>query len=145
MKKPSGIRGHKGQSAVEFALVIIFFIIFLIALTDMVRICYNWVSLQYAVNEAARESSLNRNGRTLVDTIATNLGISTADVTLIDVETNLPIAVGSGSPLKFVKLRIHNQVLLSLPSAFVLQLMGNPKGTYDFNVETIIRNEPFGN
>lgn len=132
---------NNGQSAIEFAFVCIFFFAILFALIDMVRICYSWVSLQYTVNEAARENSLGNDATASAQAIANALGLSSADVLLYDSEGKA--ISGTGNPLQFVRLRVHKQVILNLMSDAMLSLVGNPGRNYDIYAEAIIRNEPF--
>lgn len=52
-------RSEAGQSAFEFVLVLPFFITFMLALTDMGILMYEYVSVSNAVREGARYASVN--------------------------------------------------------------------------------------
>ena len=62
-------------------------------MTDMLRVCYNWLSLQYAVNEGARFASLGQGMAGLsqdesiearVIEAASNLGVNDVTVSITD-------------------------------------------------------------
>ena len=123
------------------------FFAFMIVLTDMVRICYNWVSLQYAVNEAARFGSLGSSGGgsrasaitdKVVD-IAGRLGVHDVDVSFTD-------EAGGGTPgggLSFYELQAQTLIVLNPISGVIFRITGDFSGTYEVTAKTIIRNEPF--
>lgn len=90
---------QKGQGAIEFAMALIVFLAFMFVMTDMVRICLNWVSLQYAVNEGARFGSLISSDRdssitSRVQEIAAHLGMTGVNVTF---ESNGTSTSGGGA------------------------------------------------
>lgn len=135
-------KNKKGQSSVEFSFTIIFFLIFILALTDMVRICYSWVSLQYAVNEAARSNSLGRDVNVRAQNIATALGIPLSNVQLLDLNDG-PINTGQGNALTFVRVIVNSSVRFNPVSNALLGIMGYRNASFDIKAETMIRNEPF--
>ncbi len=132
---------QNGQAAVEFALSVLIFLAFLLVLGDMGRICYNWVGLQYAVNEGARFGSLGNSSGAIaskVTTVAGGLGIKNVDVSFAD------SAGGAtpGAPLTFYKLIGQTTVTLNPLSALLTKITGNNSGNYIVNVQALTRNEP---
>ena len=134
--------GKKGQGTVEFALAVFVFFAFMVVLTDMVRICYNWVCLQYAVNEAARIGSVSAPAgtdrasvvSTEVTRIATHLGVKNVTIAFSD---------SGGSSLGFFELQAQSPIVLNPLSGLILKIAGDFDGTYIVTAETLIRNEPF--
>ena len=58
--KQHSTRNKKGQATIEMAFTMLFFLVALFVLADLTRITYNWMVLQFAVNEGARFGSLGR-------------------------------------------------------------------------------------
>lgn len=138
---------RRGQAAVEFTLAFVIFIVFMIVLSDMVRICHRWVSLQYAVNEAARYGSLGSTGpggrdaaieQKVVD-IADSLGVHGVVVTFLDDAGS----ASPGAPLTFYRLVAQTPVILNPLSSYVMAVTGDISGEYQVTAEAVIRNEPF--
>ena len=143
------VRGQKGQSTVELALTILIFLAMMVVLADMVKICYEWVSLQFAVNEGARFGSLGETSGSLdreasieakVVEIAGNLGVSNVTVSFVD-DTG---GGTPGAPLTFYRLQAQTPVSLNPVSNLLLSFVGNyANQVYNVTAETLIRNEPF--
>ena len=130
--------GQKGQGAVEFALTVLIFLAFMVVLSDMVRICYNWVCLQYAVNEGARFGSLGQTSADItkkVTDIASSLGVKNAQVSVGD--------LGS-TPLSFSRLEASTDITLNPVSDLILGITGKYNSKpYHVTADTMVRNEPF--
>ena len=139
---------ERGQATVELALTIFIFLAFILVLADMVRICYHWVSLQYAVNEGARFASLGSTTGELdrsasieakIVEVAADLGVQDVSVTFQD-DTG---GGSAGTPLSFLKVQAMTPVTLNPLSGLLLKISGNYSGIYDVFAETYIRNEAF--
>ena len=147
--KPIALRHKKGQATIEFAFALAFVAAFLLALTDMTRIFYNWMVLQYATNEGARYGSLgatSSDGTTreqaisnLVTQTAQNLGITLCSVTLTDEGGGS----SAGAPSTFFTLKTTSDLTLSPLTGLLLAAVGDYGGTYSMTAVTVIRNEPF--
>ena len=124
---------RKGQGAVEFAISFIVFLAFMVVLTDMVRICYNWVCLQYAVNEGARLGSVDSTVdiKAKVSSIAAGLGLNT---------TNLTVTTDS-SPGVLNELQATEPITLNPVSSLIYGITGTYSQSYNVTATTIIRNE----
>ena len=134
------LRSNLGQGSVEFAVTCIFYFFLIFWIIDAVGICYNWVSLQFAVNEAARNNSMGYDAVSKAQGIATSLGIPATNVEILD-STGTPVT-GAGDPLTFVRLRVRNTVTLNPVSSAMLHIVGVSR-PINVAVEALIRNEPF--
>ena len=125
---------RKGQGAVEFALSFVVFLAFMVILTDMVRVCYNWVCLQYSVNEGSRLGSVDSTVDipTKVKSIASSLGLDSTKIT---------ITTSNASPGVLNELQAVDAVTLNPISGLIFKITGNYSGTYNVTATTIIRNE----
>ncbi len=137
------LRSQKGQAALEVAFAILLFLGAMTVMTDMVRICHRWVSLQYAVNEGGRYGSLGpRNGKTDIEAkiheVASQIGIQGVSVHFKDESGSMT----AGDPLTFLHLSAQAPVVLTPISALLMQFTGDYSGTYSVTAETLTRNEP---
>ncbi|GEM_PF-1847360 len=141
-------RSESGQAAVESAFSLLFFLAFLLVLADVSRICYNWVCLQYAINEAARYGSLGKKDghenreqaiEKKVEDKAEELGLRDVKVTMIDKDGGAT----AGLPMTFYRLQAETKVKLTPLSEILAQLAGDVSGNWRVTVETLVRNEPF--
>ena len=134
---------QKGQATAELALTIPIFLAFMLVLGDMVGICYNWVCLQYAVNEGARFGSLGKSSGSIeakVADVARALGVKT------EVAVSLTDSVGGstpGAPLTFSYLIAQTTIRLNPLSNLFLQVAGDYSGNYVVTAQALTRNEPF--
>ena len=142
-------QNSKGQATVEFVLAFVLFLTFMVVLADMTRVCYNWVSLQYAVNEGARFGSLGLTSGGLdhqtsvqnkVISVARSLGVQGVGVSFSDAQGRNT----TGAPLTFFRLKAQKTVTLNPVSDLILKISGDYHGDYTVTAESITRNEPFG-
>ena len=156
-EKTSKLAKTMGQSTLEFAWACMFLFAVLYAMTDMVKICYSWVSLQYALNESTRKNSLgSQNAATIASEVAKQLGVN-ADIDIYDntetivshysaatgLETHPTTKRPSGDPSSFIYLKAHSVVHLGFVSDLIFRILGKTSGVFDVYVGTIIKNEPF--
>ena len=137
MKRTTRWLGKKGQGTVEFALAVFVFFALMLVLIDMVRISYNWVSLEYAVNEAARIGSVSASTTDVqaeVVEIASRLGVNTENITFS--------TGGSASSSGFYELQAQVPIVLNPLSGLLLKIAGNYDRNWTVTAETLIRNEP---
>ena len=135
------ILNERGQSMVELALVIVIFLAVILVLGDMVRICYNWVSLQYAVNEAARLGSVDQDSSAVsakITTITDTFGVRNVTVSFLNDQGSAT----PGAALSFFTLTARTPVVLNPVSGVILSITGDYSGTYNVAAQTVIRNEP---
>lgn len=138
------LKNQRGQGTVEMAFAIVFLLIFMFPVVDLTKIAYNWLGLQYAVNEGARVGSIttvNRENtiRTKVTDIASSLNISPITVTFTDEEGGAT----AGASLEFYTLSAYRDVPISNLTSFFAKMFGNYGGTYRVLARMTIRNEPF--
>ena len=132
---------QKGQATVEMALATIVFAALMLVLGDTVGICYNWVCLQYAVNEGARFGSLGKTSSEItnqVTTVAQALGVRTA------VAVSFKDSAGGntpGAPLTFTNLTAQTNVTLNPVSSVILQITGSHPVNYLVTAQALTRNE----
>ena len=131
MKKGKFPFNRKGQGTVEFALSFVVFLAFMIILSDMVRICYTWGTLQHAINEGARLGSVNPAVivQNEVQAMANSFGIGTVTVT------------SSTEPGGFIRWTATKSITLIQPSPLILAITGTYNTQYNVTATTLIRNE----
>lgn len=138
---------RKGQSTVEFSFVLMMVIVITLALTDLTRIAYNWMVLQYAASEASRFGSLGQidpGFATREDSIRSRITQMTSDLGLDNVNVEFIDESGgstAGASLEYYRLRLSRTLYgQALVDAFLR--MGGIQ-TYQVVAWTVIRNEPF--
>ena len=126
---------QRGQATIEMAFALLIFGIFMLIITDMLRIGYSWITLQYAVNEGARIASLEQGfdsgGRiaaiqSRVVDVATALGINNVSVS-VDDSTSV------------AEVEATATVNLTPFSDLVLNFGGNYDRTYNIVAQTAVR------
>ncbi len=149
--KPRFLTHQKGQSTIEFALVLTALMAVTLALGGLATISYNWTVLQYAASEGSRFGSLGQidegfesredSIRSRVESIVESLGLSDVDIAFTD-------KVGgntAGAASEYFTMTITRS--LAMPAILsVFFSMTQTEGTlptYDVTARTVIRNEPF--
>lgn len=132
------LRCRRGQATIEFTFAFLFFFAFLLIMTDMLRVCYNWITLQYAVNEGARFASLGQGMAGLsrdasiearVIEAAGNLGVNNVTVDI----TNDSLSISEVAATTTVNLTPFSEI--------VLNFGGGYDRNYDVVARTAVRNE----
>ena len=140
---------NKGQATIEIAITILFFLVTLFVLGDLARIGYNWMILQYAVNEGARLGSMGKTDpacsgspdvrscsiENKVKDVASNLGVDN-----VTVEFG---STGAGGSLDFFTLVASQKLTINSFTGLFLQIAGAHGGVYTIKTGTVVRNEPF--
>lgn len=138
--KLRALKENRGQSAVEFSLTLVAFLVMLFGIGDMIHVAYNWMGIQFASNRGARLvkllptamdpiSKMNAVEQEVIRKAAI-LGIS-----LNTSEINTEI-VGSSLNIETV-----HTVSLSPLAGLLLQLGGDHSGSYPLRVREAVRNE----
>ena len=128
-RSPRGRRGERGQTLVEFALILPVFILMLVGIFDFGRAVYAYNTISNASREAVRLGIVDQNvGSLQAEAVkaAVSLGAVHSD---IDVSFLTPDLSGScASPIKIgcvVEITVHYQYNAATP------IIGNLVGTID--------------
>ncbi len=142
--KANRLSKTKGQSTVEFAFAIVFFIGFMLTIADIARICYTWAGLQFAVNEGARWGSV-QNGISSTTDLKNKIIAKGQElrVTINSNDITIYYPAGSRTSLGYFTVAATSTVTLTPFSGLLLSVAGNHSGTYRVAAETLIRNENF--
>jgi len=86
-------RDHRGQTLVEFALILPIFILVLIGIFDFGRAVYAYNTISNAARQAVRVAIVNQDTTTITDTAvndAASLGLDASDISVsfLDLDTN---------------------------------------------------------
>ncbi len=138
MMRPLSLRNKRGQSAVEFVFAFAMFIGLMLIIADLTKICYNWVSITLAVEQASRTGKTVPTAvrmptiHTEVKNIAGVLGIKLADedVTVKTVDSSIEVGV------------THN-VKVNALTGLLLLTVGDHGGIYTIYVSEAIHNDTF--
>lgn len=135
----------RGQSSIEFFITVIVFLVVIFSLSDMLKISYTWLGIQYASNRAARAGKMlpNNSSHSTTDyratairneivraTEALNIHLVSEDIT---VQTN-------GNT---IEVNTHKVVTLGPVVGLLLKMAGDHSGTYHINVREVIRNAAY--
>lgn len=143
MDKAYFITNGKGQSAVEYALSMIIFVLILFGLTNITLYAYNWMALQYTANLSARATSIGDSPFTGIDrqkevernirSFAFKFGIKDVQITFVDEADGHTLGQGE----EFFRMHLTSQFeppFLKLP--FFLN-------SWPVHASAMIRNEPW--
>ncbi len=149
MKHTLLLTNTRGQAAIEWAFVILFFLVTFFVLGDLTRIGYNWMVLQYAIGEGARVGSLGKNDPACAG--AQDVRSCSIDKKVKDTANNLGVdkvivqfgSTGAGGSLDFFTLFASRDVIVNNFTGLFLKIAGQHGGTYTVKAGTVVRNEPF--
>ena len=153
MKPFKRLSNRKGQAMVEFAMTTLFLLGFVLVLASAWRICMNWTSLQFAVNEASRFGILGKTDpnqptreasiRQRIEDAATNLGVNTPiTVTFYNID-GTPTAI-AGNPANFVRVQAATEIMVDPLTGILLDMFGDySNSNLRIVADTLVRNEPF--
>ena len=141
---------------IETAFMIVFFLAFVLLLSDGVKMCYDWISLQYAVNQTSRwgilglqDSGMTHQASMIarVQQTATELGLPGNQVRVrfynpsdtSGVENNSMV----NSPENFLVMRADLDITTPFAGAFfnIVGDLGGPN--FNLMAQALVRNEPF--
>lgn len=147
--------GSKGQATVEFAITFIIFVAMMVGLSEISRICYSWVSLQFATSEGGRQAMLGSKTDTtptgrqtfVVNTIrqkAATMGLHTPiDVTFFSLN-DVSLGATPGASDTYVEVRAKTKLRpLPLSEAFIGWTGDSYKQLFNITARTVVKNEPF--
>lgn len=124
------LKSEKGQSMVEFALVIPVFILLLFGILDCGRIFNAYLTIDNAAREAARAASIGKDDST-VQSIAVNRG-SSIHLTASQVAISPGGEKSSGTPVT---------IKITYPVDFLTPVIGNIVGPLTLTNTTVMRVE----
>ncbi|HHT28053.1 MAG TPA: pilus assembly protein [Firmicutes bacterium] len=111
---------ERGQALVEFALVVVIFVMLLSGLIDISRIAATWVVMTNATREGARLGALGYNDTEIIQSIENALGtLDTARVTI-------GIAPGAAGRARGVPLQVSVDYSIDLLMPVTAVLLPNP-------------------
>lgn len=123
------MKSEKGQSLVEFALVIPLLVMILFGIVDFGRIFHTYLTLDHAGREAARAASIGKDDTT-IKSVAVN-DASSINLTTDQVSIS-PSTRTSGSDVK---------ITITYPVDFLTPVIGQIIGTFDLKDTTVMRVE----
>ena len=136
--KPRIGKNQKGQAVIEYAVVLILFAGLLFVLCEMATVCYQWLSVQYAVNSGARAGRLAIDDNRItaireeinrVSQILLLRPLSDSEVTITPEGRNLTVDAE-------VDVQLHGL------SGVFLMWFPDYHGIWTIHVKEIVRNEP---
>jgi Flp pilus assembly protein TadG len=139
---------NRGQSLVEFAMVVPLFFLLIFGMIDIGRAFFVQVTLQNAMRQAGRfavtGNHLTQGGTNLtrvasIIQIAQQAAVGT-DISSIQISSAQGGAGSAGGPSDTVTISLTSNLQLITP--MIGQFFG-PNGIYTFTVSTTFRNEPF--
>lgn len=121
------MKSEKGQSLVEFALVLPLLILLLFGIVDFGRIFHAYLTIDHAGREAAREASIGKGNADVIDTAEEKaVGIDLTEVTVS------PEARSSGNDVT---------VTITYEITFLTPLIGSIFGPITLTDNTVMRVE----
>lgn len=109
-------RGEKGQSLVEFALVLPLFLVLVFAIVDFGMGFHAWITVTNAAREGARVGAVGADAATIEQRVR-----DTAD-TLDQTQLQVVVTNAQGPPGESVVVQVEYQYDLITPLASVIQL-----------------------
>lgn len=129
----------RGQSSVEFVLIFAAFVVVFLAMTDMMKICYNWLGIQFSSNRGIRQAKMMPTTmdyeekatliRTKIIEVADRFGVELSD-------SNIQVAVDAST----ISVETQKDVTLTPVSGLLLTLGGDHSGVYNLRTREVIRN-----
>ncbi len=137
----------RGQSMVEFAIILPIIFMLIVLLIDVTRIVYTWGGIHFAVSSVADRAASGETeaGQTRENSIAgwitgitTNLSIPNVTVTFTDKSGGAT----AGASAEFFSVKAQTALTLFPVTASLLALTGGT-GKLTMSAETAVRNENF--
>lgn len=125
------MKSQKGQSLVEFALVIPVLLLLLFGIVDFGRTFHAYLTIDHAGREVAREVSIKHNedaDEDIKTRVVTNINLLTND--------NIDIVYPSG---KEAGQEVY--IVITYPVDFLTPVIGNIIGSFDLENTTVMRLE----
>ncbi|MGG2025715.1 TadE/TadG family type IV pilus assembly protein [Gottfriedia sp. S16(2024)] len=123
------MKSEKGQSLVEFALVVPVLILLLFGILDFGRVYYTYLTLDHAGREAARTASIGKDDATIK-------GVAISDAAGIKLTSDkITISPGTRSSGDNVT------VTITYPVDFLTPVIGQIVGTFNIKNTTVMRVE----
>ncbi|MCH6267630.1 TadE/TadG family type IV pilus assembly protein [Neobacillus citreus] len=121
------MKSEKGQSLVEFALILPVLVLILLGIVDFARIFHAYLTIDHAGREAARAASIGKDEAT-IKSIAVNQGSSIGLTT-----TQVTVTNGSSGN--------NATITIEFPVTFLTPLIGNIVGAITLKDTTVMRVE----
>ncbi|MCA0172570.1 TadE family protein [Bacillus sp. RAR_GA_16] len=124
------MRSEKGQSMVEFALVLPILVMLLFGIIDFGRIFHTYLAIDHASREAARAASVGENDATIISTAvksASNISLGAGQIAVSPGGTK-----SSGSDVT---------VTITYPISFLTPVVSNLTGPITLKSSTVMRIE----
>ena len=122
------MRSEKGQSMVEFALVVPLIILLLLGMVDFGRLFHAHLTLEHAGREAARAASIGKDEATVISTAISNA----ASLSLAEGQVHVSGLGTSGGNVT---------ITIKYPISFITPVISSLVGTYQLENKTIMRIE----
>ena len=124
------MKSEKGQSLVEFALILPLLVLLLLAIIDFGRVFHVYLTMDHAGREAARAASIGKDNaaiKTVAVTDASTIGLTDSQVA-INPEGSRP----TGTDVK---------ITITYPVSFLTPMIGNIIGPLTLTDTTVMRVE----
>lgn len=128
------MKREKGQSLVEFALILPLIVFLLLGVVDFSRIFHSYLTIDHAGREAARAASIGRDDST-IEGVAVSQGSSinlTTDQVAVEPPVSPPDKRNSGTDVT---------ITISYPVTFLTPLISNVVGPLTLKNKTVMRVE----
>lgn len=150
--------GMKGQATVEFAVTFIIFISLVLGLAEISRICYSWISLQFAVSEGGRQAMLGTTSGgsrelMVINTIrqkAAIMGLKVDQVSFYKLEPGPAGTVvrqqtaDAGGEGEYLEVQAKTTLKPMVLSKVVIGWIGTSyQKLFNITARTVVKNEPF--
>ncbi|MEJ2152962.1 MAG: pilus assembly protein [Gemmatimonadota bacterium] len=138
---------QRGQTMIEFAMVIPIVVLLFMGIFDFSRFFYTRLTLQHAIHEATRFAvtggaldDAQGNTMTRAESIKS---VITREATALDLDVDQLIIdpADGGGPTEIVTVTGNFEFQFVTPGVSVFF----PRGKYDFTIATSMKNEPFLN
>jgi Flp pilus assembly protein TadG len=121
------MKSEKGQSLVEFALIVPVLILLLLGIMDFARIFHAYLTIDHAGREAARAASIGKDA-SAITSMAVNQGTS------INLQaSHVTVSTGSSGT--------NATITISYPITFLTPVIGNIVGPLTLKDTTVMRVE----
>ncbi|HEY8765645.1 MAG TPA: TadE/TadG family type IV pilus assembly protein [Dehalococcoidia bacterium] len=111
-------KGERGQSMVEFALIVPLFLLLMFAIVDFGMGFYSWITVTNAAREGARIGAVGADSATITQKVKDTVGPSLNN-------SNLTISVSNakGNPVDPVVVTVNYQYTLITPLSSLIHLV----------------------
>lgn len=134
----SKLGNARGQSMVEFFLTFMTFLVIIFAVSDILRISFNWATLQYASTRGIRVAKMLPNDADKPLEIRNEIQRCSGAMGLPLTNNDVSITMNTQT----INVVTSRNITLTPVLGFLLTFGGNRSGVYTLRVREVIRNAP---